>query len=146
MVVAYRRAGSHRQRYGELTGSWLLTSYGSWYWPKDRDRYDAPAVAALRNAGCIIICKTTAPEFGWKGTTSSRRFGITRSAIDLTRTSGGSSGGAASSVAVGMADLALGTDAGGSVRIPPLFRDWLASSQRLDSSSRRLLPDCPSQG
>src|SRR5215213_6035378 len=65
------------------------TSYGSWYWPKDRDRFDAPVVAALRNAGCIIIGRTTAPEFAWKGATSSPRFGITRSAIDLTRTSGG---------------------------------------------------------
>lgn len=94
------------------------TTYGSWYWPNERDQFDAPAVASLRKAGCIIIGRSAAPEFGWKGATSSLRFGVTRSAIDLTRTSGGSSGGAVSSVAAGMADLALGTDAGGSVRIP----------------------------
>jgi aspartyl-tRNA(Asn)/glutamyl-tRNA(Gln) amidotransferase subunit A len=94
------------------------TSYGSYYWPNEPDKIDAPAVASLRKAGCIVIARTTMPEFGWKATTSSPRFGITRSAIDLTRTSGGSSGGAASSVTMGMADFALGTDAGGSVRIP----------------------------
>jgi len=94
------------------------TTYGSWHWPTQPDPLDAPAIAKLRNAGCIIIGRTAAPEFGWKGATSSLRFGVTRSAIDLTRTSGGSSGGAASSVAAGMADLAVGTDAGGSVRLP----------------------------
>lgn len=94
------------------------TYYGSKFWPHNVERVDAPAVASLRKAGCVIVGRTTAPEFGWKATTSSLRFKITRSAIDLTRTSGGSSGGAASSVAAGMVDLALGTDAGGSVRIP----------------------------
>jgi aspartyl-tRNA(Asn)/glutamyl-tRNA(Gln) amidotransferase subunit A len=94
------------------------TAYGSKLWPYKLAHVDAPAVASLRKAGCVIVGRTTTPEFGWKGTTSSLRFGVTRSAIDLTRTSGGSSGGAASSVAAGMADLALGTDAGGSVRLP----------------------------
>jgi len=94
------------------------TTYGSHYWPAEPDTVDAPVVSTLRNAGCIVIGRTAAPEFGWKGATSSLRFGVTRSAIDLTRSSGGSSGGGASSVAAGMADLALGTDAGGSVRIP----------------------------
>ena len=94
------------------------TSYGSRLWPHKIDQADAPVVASLRKAGCVIVGRTTMPEFGWKATTSSLRFGVTRSAIDLTRTSGGSSGGAASTVAAGMADLAVGTDAGGSVRIP----------------------------
>jgi aspartyl-tRNA(Asn)/glutamyl-tRNA(Gln) amidotransferase subunit A len=94
------------------------TYYGSKHWPTEIDEVDAPIIALLRNAGCLIVGRTAAPEFGWKATTSSLRFNITRSAIDLTRTSGGSSGGAASSVASGMVDLAVGTDAGGSVRIP----------------------------
>src|ERR1044072_6837660 len=88
------------------------TFYGSKLWPYNLDQADAPVVAAMRKAGCVIVGRTTTPEFGWKGTTSSLRFGITRSAIDLARTSGGSSGGAAASVASGVADLAIGTDAG----------------------------------
>src|SRR5688572_3161144 len=75
------------------------TFYGSKLWPYQIDDVDAPVIASLRNAGAVIIGRTAAPEFGWKATTSSLRFDITRSAIDLTRTSGGSSGGAASSVA-----------------------------------------------
>jgi aspartyl-tRNA(Asn)/glutamyl-tRNA(Gln) amidotransferase subunit A len=116
------------------------TSYGSNLWPQAVDRLDAPTVASLRKAGCIIIGRTTAPEFGWKGTTSSLRFNITRSAIDLTRTSGGSSGGAASSAAARMADLALGTDAGGSVRIPAAiqglvgFKPTMGTFESPDSS------------
>ena len=65
-----------------------------------------------------FVGKTTAPEFGWKGVTDSPLTGITRNPWDLGKTSGGSSGGAASSVAVGMGTLAIGSDGGGSIRIP----------------------------
>src|SRR5690349_2384939 len=79
---------------------------------------DGPSVARLREAGAIFIGLTTVPEFGWKGVTDSPLTGITRNPWDPTRTSGGSSGGAASSVAVGMGALAVGSDGGGSIRIP----------------------------
>ncbi len=82
---------------------------------------DAPSTARLREAGAVLIGKTTTPEFAWKGVTDSPLTGITRNPWDPTRTSGGSSGGAAVAVAAGMAPLATGTDGGGSVRIPASF-------------------------
>src|SRR5690349_23941615 len=82
---------------------------------------DGPSVARLREAGAIFIGLTTTPEFGWKGVTDSPLTGITRNPWDKTRTPGGSSGGAAVAVASGMGPLAIGTDGGGSIRIPAGF-------------------------
>jgi aspartyl-tRNA(Asn)/glutamyl-tRNA(Gln) amidotransferase subunit A len=79
---------------------------------------DAPAVARLREAGAVLVGKTTTPEFGWKGVTDSPLTGITRNPWDPRKTPGGSSGGAAAAVASGMGPLAIGTDGGGSIRIP----------------------------
>lgn len=85
-------------------------------WPDD-----APVTAATREAGCVVIGKTTTPEFAWKGVTDNTLTGITRNPYDPALTSGGSSGGAAAAVAAGIGHLALGTDGGGSVRIPASF-------------------------
>ena len=82
---------------------------------------DAPATARLREAGAVILGKTTTPEFGCKGETNSPRTGITRNPWDVSKTPGGSSGGAAAAVASGMGPLAIGTDGAGSVRIPAAF-------------------------
>lgn len=82
---------------------------------------DAPATRLLRQAGAVLIGKTTTPELGWKAVTDSPRTGVTRNPWDVQRTSGGSSGGSAVAVALGMAALALGTDGGGSIRIPAAF-------------------------
>lgn len=82
---------------------------------------DSPAVARLREAGAIAVGKTTTPELAWKAVTDSPLTGITRNPWDTNRTPGGSSGGAAAAVAAGMAPLAVGTDGGGSVRIPAAF-------------------------
>lgn len=82
---------------------------------------DAPAVARLREHGAVLLGKTTTPEFGWKGVTDSPRDGITRNPWNPAMTPGGSSGGAAAALAAGMGALALGTDGGGSVRIPAGF-------------------------
>jgi aspartyl-tRNA(Asn)/glutamyl-tRNA(Gln) amidotransferase subunit A len=79
---------------------------------------DAVPVRRLREAGAILIGKTTTPEFGHKPLTDSPLFGATRNPWDLSRTPGGSSGGAAAAVATGQGPLALGTDGGGSIRIP----------------------------
>ena len=73
-----------------------------------------PFVAHVRNAGAVILGKTTTPEFGWKGVTDSPLTGITRNPWNTERTPGGSSGGAAAAAAVGMGALHVGTDAGGS--------------------------------
>ncbi|MFF0625454.1 amidase [Streptomyces sp. NPDC004296] len=82
---------------------------------------DAPAVARLRESGAVFVGKTTTPEFGWKGVTDSPRHGVTGNPYDPGRTSGGSSGGSAAAVALGAGPLSLGTDGGGSVRIPASF-------------------------
>jgi aspartyl-tRNA(Asn)/glutamyl-tRNA(Gln) amidotransferase subunit A len=82
---------------------------------------DAPAVARLRQHNAVIIGKTTTPELGWKGVTDSPLTGVTRNPWDATKTAGGSSGGAAVAVATGMGTFSLGTDGGGSIRIPASF-------------------------
>jgi len=82
---------------------------------------DSPVVARLKEAGAVLLGKTTTPEFGHRGTTQSPLTGITRNPWNLDCTSGGSSGGSASAVASGMGPLSIGTDGGGSVRIPCSF-------------------------
>ncbi|MFI6547392.1 amidase [Streptomyces prunicolor] len=97
-----------------LRGSKTIAEQGSW-------DEDAPSVARLREHGAVFIGKTTTPEFGWKGVTDSPLSGITRNPHDPSRTAGGSSGGSAAAVALGASPLSLGTDGGGSVRIPASF-------------------------
>lgn len=82
---------------------------------------DAPATARLREAGAVLVGKTTTPEFGCKGETNSPLTGVTRNPWDLTKTPGGSSGGTAAAVAAGLGPLSVGTDGAGSVRIPAAF-------------------------
>ena len=82
---------------------------------------DALCVARIRAAGGIIIGKTNTPEFGHAGTTENLVFGPCRNAWNTERTPGGSSGGAATSVAAGMTAISQGSDGGGSVRIPCAF-------------------------
>lgn len=82
---------------------------------------DAPSVARLREAGAVFVGMTTTPEFGWKGVTDSPLTGITRNPWNTDTTPGGSSGGSAAGLAAGYAPLALGTDGGGSIRIPAGF-------------------------
>lgn len=76
------------------------------------------AVQRLQDAGAIVVGKTNTPEFGHKGQTDNLLIGETPTPFDLDRTSGGSSGGSAASVAAGMVPIATGSDAGGSCRIP----------------------------
>jgi aspartyl-tRNA(Asn)/glutamyl-tRNA(Gln) amidotransferase subunit A len=82
---------------------------------------DAPATARLREAGAVLIGKTTTPEFGWKGVCDSPLTGITRNPWNPAMTPGGSSGGAAVAAALRMGCLHVGTDGGGSIRIPSGF-------------------------
>ncbi|MEU7380060.1 MULTISPECIES: amidase [unclassified Streptomyces] len=94
-----------------LRGSRTVPEDGRW-------DEDAPSVARLREHGAVFLGKTTTPEFGWKGVTDSPLTGVTRNPYDPSRTAGGSSGGSAAAVALGAGPLSLGTDGGGSVRIP----------------------------
>ncbi|MFE7232803.1 amidase [Streptomyces sp. NPDC002405] len=94
-----------------LRGSRTVAEEGRW-------DEDAPSVARLREHGAVFLGKTTTPEFGWKGVTDSPLTGVTRNPRDPARTAGGSSGGSAAAVALGAGPLSLGTDGGGSVRIP----------------------------
>ena len=82
---------------------------------------DAPVVKKILEQGGIVLGKTTTPEFGHKGTTQSKRYGATLNPWNTELNSGGSSGGSASAVAAGMGPLSIGTDGGGSVRIPCSF-------------------------
>jgi Asp-tRNA(Asn)/Glu-tRNA(Gln) amidotransferase A subunit family amidase len=82
---------------------------------------DAVPVARLRAAGAVIVGKTNNPEFCYRGYTDNRVYGLTHNPWSLDRTPGGSSGGAGASVAYGATPLALGTDGGGSIRIPSAF-------------------------
>jgi aspartyl-tRNA(Asn)/glutamyl-tRNA(Gln) amidotransferase subunit A len=136
-ALACARASERRWRAGEPTGlvdgvpvsiKDLLLTDG---WPTRRGSLtideagpwtiDAPAVARLREHGAVLLGKTTTPEFGWKGVTDSPLTGVTRNPWDPARTSGGSSGGSAAAVASGMGPLSVGTDGGGSIRIPASF-------------------------
>ncbi|WP_269476060.1 amidase family protein [Billgrantia diversa] len=84
-------------------------------------KLDAPTVAACRRHGFVPVGKTNMSEFGWKAVTDSPLAGITRNPWNLDKTPGGSSGGSAAAVAMGIAPLALAADSGGSIRIPASF-------------------------
>jgi aspartyl-tRNA(Asn)/glutamyl-tRNA(Gln) amidotransferase subunit A len=82
---------------------------------------DAPSVARLREAGAIVWSQNTSPEYGHKGVTDSPLRGVTRNPWNTQRTPGGSSGGTGAAVAASLGPLGIGTDGGGSVRIPAAF-------------------------
>lgn len=94
------------------------TRYGSQAFVGNVPTRNARVVDTLREAGAVIIGKTTTHEFAWGVTTASKAFGDTRNPADPSRIPGGSSGGMASAIAYGAVTAGLGTDTGGSVRIP----------------------------
>ncbi len=104
----------------DVTG--LRTTYGSLLFadapPAERD---CEAVARLRAAGAIVVGRTNLPEFALEGFTANRIFGDTNNPWAMDWSPGGSSGGSAAALAMGLAPLATGTDGGGSVRIPAAF-------------------------
>jgi aspartyl-tRNA(Asn)/glutamyl-tRNA(Gln) amidotransferase subunit A len=97
-----------------LRGSRTIDPHQPW-------EVDAPVTARLREAGAVLLGKTTTPEFGCKGETNSPASGITRNPWNLNKTPGGSSGGTAAAVAAGLGPIGVGTDGAGSVRIPAAF-------------------------
>jgi aspartyl-tRNA(Asn)/glutamyl-tRNA(Gln) amidotransferase subunit A len=99
----------------------MPSRFGSRLTPSEPRDSDAPAVARLREQGAIILGKTAMPEYGWKATSDSPLTGITRNPWDTRMTTGGSSAGAVAATVLGMGALHLGTDGGGSIRIPAAF-------------------------
>lgn len=95
--------------------------FGSKAMADNTSSVNAPSVQRVLDAGAIIIGKTTTSEFGCKPVGDSPLSGITRNPWDTKFTPGGSSAGAAASVAAGVTPFALGTDGGGSIRIPAAF-------------------------
>ncbi|MBI4593966.1 MAG: amidase, partial [Candidatus Rokubacteria bacterium] len=99
----------------------VRTTFGT---PLYRDHVpteDAPIVERMKAAGAIMLGKTNTPTLGWLGATHNLLFGITRNPWNLERTPGGSSGGASAACAAGLGPLHVGTDGGGSIRIPASF-------------------------
>jgi len=94
---------------------------GSAVSPDKVETEDSPIAARLREAGTILLGKTTMPEYGWKGLSDSPLTGLTRNPWDLAMTTGGSSAGAAACAALNIGCIHLGTDGAGSVRIPAAF-------------------------
>lgn len=82
------------------------------------DEYDSEICKAMEKFGAIVIGKTNAPAFGFRGTTDNKMYGPTSTPFNPEHNSGGSSGGSASAVAAGLLAIAEGGDAGGSIRIP----------------------------
>ncbi len=99
----------------------LRTTYGSRLFAEHVPSEDATAIRRLKDAGAILLGKTATHEFAWGITTVSSYFGPTRNPWQLNVVAGGSSGGSAVALATGMAPAALGTDTGGSIRIPAAF-------------------------
>lgn len=102
------------------------TRRGSLVTPADPAQQSAVFVDRLLRAGVVLLGKTRAPEFNWKGVTDSPGYGITRNPLNPQLTPGGSSGGCAAAVAAGVVRVSLGSDAGGSVRIPAAFTGTVA--------------------
>lgn len=96
----------------------LRTTFGSLICEHDVPTEDALSVERLTAAGGILLGKTNTPEFAHDVNTTNRIFGTTRNPTDVNVTAGGSSGGSGAAVAAGMAPIALGTDLGGSIRVP----------------------------
>jgi len=99
----------------------IRTTFGSRIYEDFVPDVDDIVVERLRTAGAIVLGKTNTPEFGFMGITDNLLFGVTRNPWNLERHAGGSSGGAAAAVVAGMGPLAVGTDGGGSIRIPSSF-------------------------
>ena len=119
----------------------VRTTFGSWALADNVPSTDSPAVARLKAAGAILVGKTTTPEFGHKCFTEAPLFGRTANPWDLTRTPGGSSGGAAAAIAAGLAPIGIGTDGGGSSRIPAACCGIVGFKQTLGLVPHDLTPD-----
>jgi aspartyl-tRNA(Asn)/glutamyl-tRNA(Gln) amidotransferase subunit A len=130
--AAERALGKKGARLGPLHGvpfstkdlvitKGIRTTFGTRFFADNVPAEDAPMVERLKAAGAIQLGKTNTPTFGWIGATHNLLFGVTRNPWNTDRTPGGSSGGASAAVAAGLGPIAIGTDGGGSIRIPASF-------------------------
>lgn len=132
MARASEQRWAKREPAGVLDG--LPVTVKDMLWQRGRPNYrgskttssdlavdDAPAVASLRAAGGVFVGRTTLSEFAWKATTDSPHTGVARNPWCLSVTPGGSSGGAAVAAALNLGVMHIGTDAGGSIRVPASF-------------------------
>ncbi|MFP3753933.1 Biuret hydrolase [compost metagenome] len=128
----------------------METRYGSAAYLGHLPAADADIVKALTERGAIVVGKTTTHEFAWGVTTASARFGDTLNPLDRTRIPGGSSGGAAAAIAYGAVMAGVGTDTGGSVRIPAALCGVVGYKPTFDTFSTRgvfpLAPSCDHVG
>jgi aspartyl-tRNA(Asn)/glutamyl-tRNA(Gln) amidotransferase subunit A len=99
----------------------MVTTGGGVLLPKEPAAGDAPVVKRLRDQGCVMVGKTNLHEWAFGVTSTNPHYGAVRNPHDIERVAGGSSGGSAVAVAAGMCDWAVGTDTGGSIRIPASF-------------------------
>src|SRR5713226_8754738 len=121
--------------------SGVRTTFGSVALADNVPAVDSPAVARLKRAGAILVGKTTTPEFGHKCFTEAPLFGRTANPWNLVRTCGGSSGGGAAAVAAGLGPIGIGTDGGGSSRIPAACCGIVGFKQTLGLVPHDLTPD-----
>ena len=119
----------------------VRTTFGSFIHEHNVPAEDQVCIQRLKAAGAILFAKTTTPEFGHMPWTEAPLFGRTRNAYDATRTSGGSSGGAAVACAAGIGPLAVATDAGGSTRIPAACNGLVGLKQSLGLIPHDTAPD-----
>lgn len=119
----------------------IRTTFGSYVYEHNVPDTDAIAVTRLKAAGAILVAKTTTPEFGHKPLTEAPLFGRTRNAWSADHTSGGSSGGAATATAAGIAPLAISTDGGGSTRIPAACNGVVGFKKSLGLVPHETAPD-----
>jgi aspartyl-tRNA(Asn)/glutamyl-tRNA(Gln) amidotransferase subunit A len=99
----------------------MVTTAGGIILPREPAAVDASVVRRLRAEGCVIVGKTNLHEFAYGVTSVNPHYGAVRNPHDVERVAGGSSGGSAVAVAAGMCDWAVGSDTGGSIRIPASF-------------------------
>jgi len=96
----------------------MVTTAGGIILPNEPAQHDAPVIQRIRKEGCVIVGKTNLHEFAYGVTSANPHYGAVRNPHDPSRVAGGSSGGSAVAVATGMCDWAVGTDTGGSIRVP----------------------------
>jgi aspartyl-tRNA(Asn)/glutamyl-tRNA(Gln) amidotransferase subunit A len=96
----------------------MVTTAGGVILPNIPAREDAPVIRRIREEGCLVVGKTNLHEFAFGVTSANPHYGTVRNPHDTSRVAGGSSGGSAVAVAAGMCDWAVGSDTGGSIRIP----------------------------
>jgi aspartyl-tRNA(Asn)/glutamyl-tRNA(Gln) amidotransferase subunit A len=96
----------------------MVTTAGGVILPDIPAREDAPVIRRIRGEGCVVVGKTNLHEFAFGVTSANPHYGTVRNPHDPSRVAGGSSGGSAVAVAAGMCDWAVGSDTGGSIRIP----------------------------